>query len=452
MGKLTTSRRDFLKAGTALAIPAFIPASVLGMDGTPPANEKLNVAHIGTGGIARGDARNVAKSDLANVVALCDVALGSDHTATVEEMYPDVPRYTDFRKLFDEMADQIDVCIISTPDHAHFPIAMLAMSLGKHIYLQKPLAHTFEECELLMAAEKRYKVACQMGNQGHSGPNYFQFKAWAEAGIIKDVTKVVACMNSGRRWHKWGEITGYPTGETMPESLDWDTWLGTMEHHEYSELLHPGNWRGWFDFGNGAFGDWGPHILDTVHRFLDLGLPTKITAVKRDTPNEWIFPLASTIRFDFPARGDMPPCEVTWYDGADNRPPEADTPEGKDLETCGKIIYGGDIAFQGAHHGSPLRVVPEEKAAEMADELPEYGEGSEHHLNLLLSAKGEEKPRSSFDITGPLTQVFSLGCIAQRLGGELEFDRETKRFTNNERANALLSMAPRKGWEEFYRL
>jgi len=331
---------------------------------------------------------------------------------------------------------------------------MLAMSLGKHVYVEKPLAHTFQEVELLMAAEKRYGVAAQMGNQGHSGPNYFQFKAWTEAGIIKDVTRVDAYMNSGRRWHGW-KFDAYPTDETCPATLDWDSWLATAQQHPYSKYLAPGNWRSWFDFGNGAFGDWGPHTLDTVHRFLELGLPTEVEALYRDGAKQFIFPLASTIRFHFPERGEKPPVDITWYDGVKNlppRPPELE-PERK-MESCGKIIYSKELIFKGTTHGSPLRIIPEAKMKELGDTLPKVrGKHSDHMRNFLLAAKGEEKTRSSFDVAGPLTQVFLLGVLAQRLGGKLLFDPKTKQITNHDLANQLLAgPPPRPGWEEFYKL
>ena len=304
----------------------------------------------------------------------------------------------------------------------------------------------------MMAAEKKYKVACQMGNQGHSGANYFQFKAWKEAGIIKDVTKVTAYMNSGRRWHGW-TVDGYPE-EPLPEGLDWDVWLGTAPDRPFSGKLHPGNWRSWYDFGNGAFGDWGPHILDTVHRFCNLGMPNKVTAVKRDGPNDYIFPQATTIRFDFPKRGEEPPCEITWYDGTKNRP---DQPEeldgGRKMGNAGKVIYGKDLMFKGGTHGSPLRIIPETKMQDMIKDLPKFEPGESHHKNWVMAARGEAQCRSSLDVSGPLSQMFCLGVIAQRLGGELEFDRETKRITNNKVADALLEgPPPRKGWEEFYKL
>ena len=441
------TRRKFTKAAAASSVFSLIPGKVIG------ANEKVNVAFIGCGAQGAGDAHNVNATKLVNPVALCDVAMGTRHTAGTENKFKGIPKFKDFRKMFDKMSKEIDAVTIGVPDHAHFPISMRAMAEGIHCYVEKPLAHTFQEIELMIAAEKKYKVSCQMGNQGHSGANYHQFKAWKEAGIIKDVTKITSYMNSGRRWHPW-KFDDWQTGEKMPEGMDWDTWLATAPEHPFSKYLHPGNWRSWYDYGNGAFGDWGPHILDTAHRFLKLGLPDKITAVHREGVRNLIFPMGSTIQFDFPAREGEPPCEVRWYDGTKNKPaPPEELEEGRRLENNGKVIYGKDLTFKGTSHGSPLRIIPESKMKDMASSLPKFGGGSNHFMNFVLGAKGEEKTRSPFHISGVLSQVFCLGVIAQRLGGELEFDLKTKRITNNKLADALIEgPPPRKAWEEFYKI
>ena len=210
------SRRSFLKTSAAAStIFSLMPASVLG------ANEKVNLACIGVGGRGGSVARSINATGMVNVVALCDVAMGSKGTRKLEEMFPDVPRFKDFREMFDKMSGKIDAVTVGVPDHSHFPICMRAMAEGKDVYVEKPLAHTFQEIELLMAAEKKYGVSCQMGNQGHSGSNYFQFKSWVEAGIIKDVTHVDAYMNKKRRWHPWGDLDSYES-QPVPDDLDWD--------------------------------------------------------------------------------------------------------------------------------------------------------------------------------------------------------------------------------------
>jgi hypothetical protein len=451
------ARRTFLK-GSAVAVAgvAFVPSHVVAKSknskekGAAP-SDKVNLAIVGCAARGGSIGNWHASTGLCNVTALCDV-----DGRSLDRMggrFKGASKFQDFRKMFDKAGKTFDAMTIGVPDHAHFPISMLAMSQGKHIYVEKPLAHTFQECELMIAAMKKYKVATQMGNQGHSGSNPIQFETWVKAGIIKDITKVDACMNKGRRWHPW-KFDEWQS-ETKPEKMDWDTWLATAPEHPYSKYLHPGNWRSWFDYGDGAFGDWGPHTLDTIHRYLECGLPTKITAVKLIGRRKLIFPMGSTIRFDFPARGKHPALEINWYDGTKNKPPRpADLDKGRRIPGCGKVMYGQDLNFIGGTHSATLSIFPDSKKKALGDKLPRItGRQSNHAQNFLLSAMGKEKTRSSFDISGVLTQVFCLGCIAQRLGGELEFDLKTKQITNNKIANQLLvGNPPRKGWEQYYKM
>jgi predicted dehydrogenase len=467
-------RRIFLKnmivAASASAFPvlpsfAVKAKSKIGADKLKPAGERVNLACCGIGAQGGSDVMDLYKSGYANIVALCDTDMGGPQTLEVLKNFPDVPRFKDFREMLEKMDKQIEAVSVGVPDFSHFPIAMMAMSMGKHVYVEKPMAHTFQETELMMQAEKKYKVACQMGNQGHSGANYHQFKAWTEAGIIKNVTKITAFMNSKRRWHGWN-ISALPAEEPIPETLDWDKWLSTAEFHKFNKDYVQGQWRCWYDFGNGALGDWAAHIIDTSHRFLDLGLPEEINAVKLEGHNAFIFPQASTLSFKFPARGQMPPVEITWYDGQKNLPPlpndfgeavmDTNIPapsSGKIDSKPGKVIYGEGLTFKGGSHATTLSIIPESKAKDMESKLPKYGKGSSHYENFLLACKGKEKCRSSFDVAGPLSQVMMLGVIAQRLKTKLVFDRTTKQITNNKLANDLLvGPPPRKGWEQYYKL
>ena len=252
--------------------------------------------------------------------------------------------------------------------------------------------------------------------------------------------------------------------------MDWNTWLMAIPYHDYSDKYHYGNWRCWYDFGMGALGDWGAHILDTVHEFLDLGLPYEINPVMLEGHNDYFFPMSSTIQFRFPRRGDMPPLDITWYDGINNQPklpngygaseldPNIPTVAGGKMEARklnpGKIIYSKDLIFKGGSHGSTLSIIPEEKAKEMASRLPEVPESTSNHFaNFLLACQGKEKTRSPFEVFGPLSQVFSLGVMAQRLNVPIKFDRNTKVVTNNAFANDMLAgVPPRKGWEDFYKV
>ncbi|HEU5071064.1 MAG TPA: Gfo/Idh/MocA family oxidoreductase [Verrucomicrobiae bacterium] len=458
-------RRSFLKGVLATgALSVVAPRALLAAPG-----EKVKLACCGIGNRGADVVKALHATGLAEVVALCDTDMGAPHTLGVLKMFPNVPRFQDFRQMFDKLGKDIEAVSVAVPDFAHFPIAMLAMSLGKHVYCEKPMAHTFQEVELMMQAEKKYKVAAQMGNQGHSEANYFQFKAWTEAGIIKNVTKITAFMNGARRWHGM-HVDGYLPVQPVPASLDWDVWLNHAPFHPYNKGYVNGDWRSWYEFGNGALGDWGAHIFDTAHQFLDLGLPEEIDAVKLDGYSPLIFPQASTLAFKFPARSSMPPLELTWYDGVKNLPPlPADfggavvdpnipPPTGGNVGLKslppGKVIYGEGLTFKGGTHGSTLQIIPESKAKEMASKLPPVPKSpSNHFKNFLLACKGEEKCRSSFAVAGPLSQVLVLGVLAQRMNTNLKFDRATKQITNNKTANAfLVGPPPRKGWEEFYKL
>lgn len=470
-------RRNFIKNSSLLAGGVLLGNfGMTSCKGKPkprkiPANEKVNLACIGIGNQGGYIIKQLYDTGHCNIVALCDTDMGADHTLEIMNKFPDAPRFQDFREMFEKMDKQIDAVCIGIPDFSHFPATMLAMSMGKHVYVEKPLAHTFNEAELMIRAAEKYGVVTQMGNQGHSEANYFQFKTWVEAGIIKDVTAITAHMNNPRRWHGWdSNIKSMPAGEPVPSTLDWDTWLGTEQWHDYNHDYVNGQWRCWYDFGMGALGDWGAHIIDTAHEFLELGLPTEIDMLYAKGHNKFFFPYSSTIKFHFPERKNMPACDITWYDGIDNLPPvpagygnvelDPNIPAPSDGQiqpsklNPGKIIYSKELTFKGGSHGSTLTIIPEEKAKEMAGKLPEVPKSpSNHYANFLLACKGQEQARSPFSVAGPLSQVFCLGVIAQRLNTKLQFDPVTKQITNNKLANQMLvDTPPRKGWESFYKL
>lgn len=480
MSENKISRRSFLQSAAVLGGAAMMPSIVTGCSCSGKrtsgpkvigANNKVNVALIGIGNRGKEVSKQFISTGLCNIVALCDTDMGAAHTQEIESMCPGVPKFQDFRKMFDKMADKIDAVMVATPDHSHFPICMAAMREGIHVYVEKPLARTFYECELLMEAEKKYGVVTQMGNQGHSEANYFQFKAWKEAGIIRDVTAVTAHMNNPRRWHKWDpKMTNVLKGEPVPATLDWDTWLCGLQEHAYNHDYINGQWRCWFDMGMGALGDWGAHILDTIHEFLELGLPTEVNPLYLKDHNRFFFPMSSTIQFRFPERKGMPALDITWYDGLDNIPavpagygvseldPNIPLVNGGKIQAQklnpGKEIYSRELTFKGGSHGSTLSIIPEEKANDWSGRLPEVpASPSNHYENFLLSVMGKEKPRSPFSVAGPLSQVFCLGVISQWTGESIVFDRGTRQIVNNPLANQLLwGGIPREGWEKFYRL
>lgn len=480
-----SSRRKFIKK-TAAAVGAFtiVPSSVLFAkpevrDNTGKIikprvvapSDKVNMAICGIGNQGGADLQSFNRTGLVNITTLCDVDMGARHTTQNMNAFPDAKKYKDFREMFDKSLNDFDAVSVGTPDFSHFPITILAMSLGKHVFVEKPLTRTFYESELLMEAEKKYKVVTQMGNQGHSEANYFQFKTWVEHGIIKDVTAITAHMNNSRRWHSWDtSMSKFPVNPIIPETLDWDTWLMASQYHEYHEDFINGQWRCWYQHGMGALGDWGAHIIDTAHEFLELGLPYEVDPVKIEGHNKLFFPMATTLAFKFPKRKKMPECTITWYDGVDNVPevpkgygtlemdPNIPAPSSGSLQPInlapGKIIYSKELIFKGGTHGSTLSIIPDEKAKDMESKLPEVPKSpSNHYANFVLGCKGEEKTRSPFEISGPLSQVFCLGVLAQQLNEKLEFDIKKKQITNNKLANDLLVGAPpRKGWEEFYKL
>ena len=478
------SRSDFLKK-SGLAAAGVMMGGMTGSSNLFAAEQqdkkerfarlgKVNIAWVGMANRGREVMREFERTGLANIVAMCDVDPKSKGSQESIKAHPDAKVYTDFRKMFDEMGNKFEAVVVETPDFSHFPCVMLALNQGKHVYVEKPMGRTFLECELMIAAAKRNpNLVTQGGNQGHSEANYFQFREWVKAGIIKDVTHVDAHMNNSRRWHGYDvNIDRYPQAEPIPAGMDWDLWHTTQQFHEFNGKYHPGNWRSWYDFGMGALGDWGAHLIDTIHEFLDLGLPSEITPVKFEGWNTYFFPMSSTINFKFPRRGKMPAMDITWWDGIGNYPPvpegygisemSSDVPmiNGKPAAASavklnpGTIMYSKDLIFKRGSHGATTQIIPEAKAKEMASKLPEVPKSpSNHYENFLLACMGEEKTRSPFEKFGPLCQVFCLGVMAQRLNEKIIFDRETKRIVNNRFADAMLtSTPPRKGWEEFYKM
>jgi len=425
---------------------------------------KVNLAFVGIGHQAKYDFNMFAYyRDLVNVVAFCDTQMGAEHTQSVLKAYPQVPRYQDFRKMFDEHANDIDAVCIATPDFAHFPAAMLAMSLGKAVYCEKPLCNTFRETALMMQAAAKHKVVTQMGNQGHSDANYWQMKTLVANGYVKDVTHIDAymCANN-RRWFKWnGTLREMPGEEAEPAEMDWDVWLSQRPFRPFNHNFIHGDWRCFYEYGTGALGDWGAHLFDAAHEFLKLGLPVRIETVKNDRRTPVVFPMASTVRFVFPARGPgLPECSLTWHDGADNFPtPVAGvTDRAWKRRECGAELHLKDgRVFARASHGAALQLVAggDPRAADVKKTLRDFPKGqSGHYLNFLKAVKGEERANSPFSVAGPLSQVMALGALAQRLAEPtLVFDPAAARFTGHDLANRLLDgPPPRKDWEEFAKL
>ncbi|MDP4680147.1 MAG: Gfo/Idh/MocA family oxidoreductase, partial [Cyclobacteriaceae bacterium] len=305
------SRRLFLKSTSALSAGMMIIPNLYSLS----PNNRLNIAVIGVGG--RGKA-NWSKVPSENIVAMCDV--DDNRAASGYDMFPKAKKYKDFRVMFDEMANEIDAVIISTPDHTHFAATMIAMELGKHVYVEKPLAHNIWQLRTLKKAAKYYKIVSQMGNQGHTTNGIRLVKEWYDSGILGKVKEVHA-------WH--GNITYSPGGyftkpanfppkqQTVPDYLDWDLWQGPVAERPFNSAYAPKSWRGFYDFGNGQLGDWVCHTMDAPFWSLDLGMPHTVEA---DAPNgntkDYSFmPDASVINYEFGKREKKPPVTVKWHQG-----------------------------------------------------------------------------------------------------------------------------------------
>ncbi len=337
MGYKTTRRTFFYGSLLAGAVPAagFGSAPSLKALGYKSPNEKLNIASIGAGGKASSDIHGCADE---NIVALCDV--DDKQAAGIYKQYEKVPKYKDFRKMLDKEGRGIDAVIVTIPDFMHATAAMWCMERGKHVYVQKPLTRTIWEARTLMEAANKYKVATQMGNQGYSNEGTRQAAEIIWNGDIGNVTEV----------HAWTDrpiwpqgLTEIPPPEPVPETLDWDLWLGNAEPRPYTSggkgypnqfngyFYQPFNWRGFYDFGCGALGDMACHILGAPNLALQLGNPTSVECIKKEGVSDFMFPKQSVIRFDFPARGSMPPVKLFWYDGLKQNPEIDGVPKGEFL-------------------------------------------------------------------------------------------------------------------------
>ncbi|MBI2498092.1 MAG: Gfo/Idh/MocA family oxidoreductase [Opitutae bacterium] len=452
------TRRSFLKhaslAAGALAAPAFLRAQ-----GTPARspNNRLNVAIIGVGGMG---AKAVAAMRNENIVAFCDVdeeRAGMAYKMMADE-YPEewarcagAPRFNDYRRMFDAVGNRIDAVTISTPDHMHFPAAMTAITLGKHVYCQKPLTHTVWEARELARAAREKKVVTQMGNQGHAGEGCRILKEWIEAGVLGEVREIQSWTDRPGRF--WPHVKARPDHSKMipvvPSTLNWDAWLGVASERPYDPAYLPVIWRGWWDFGTGPFGDVGCHIMDGAYWALNLGAPTAVEALASGV-SEYGTALATVVTMSFPARGPLPPVKYTWSDGGLMPPlPEALEKDRSLNEEAGTLVIGSKATALCSFYYETVRLIPEAKMREAAPGLPpktiprvEGGPFAE----WLLGCKGGPKPGSNFDYSGPFTEAVLLGNVAIRARRRIEWDAAALKVTNLPEANRFLTKEYRPGW------
>jgi predicted dehydrogenase len=441
------NRRDFLRAASAsVATFTLVPRHVVaGSDSAPP-SEKLNIAGIGVGGQGAGDIGAVANGG--NIVALCDV--DTRHSAETFKKFPDAKQYRDFRKMFDEMAKQIDAVVVATPDHFHAVAAMAAIKHGKHLYCEKPLAHSVYEVRQLMNAAKEHNVVTQLGNQGHSFNTIRDFCEWVWDGAIGNVHTIhcgCEAVNSG--------IDALPKlkeEHPVPPTLDWDLWLGPAQYRPYHPAYLPGSWRGWVPFGNGTVGDWTCHVVDPVFWALDLGLPKTIQAQVKDydfkTQGD-AFPKGEIITYEFPANSKRGPITMHWYSGTERIPQPPEMEKDEHPVKTGAVVLGdkGTIVY-GSHGAGGVRIVPQSKMDTYKKPAKTLPRVKEHHQEWLEAIRNGTKADSDFSYGGPLTEIAMLGVIAIKMAGtKLEYDAKGMRFTNSNEANQYIQPEYRNGWQ-----
>jgi predicted dehydrogenase len=442
------SRRKFLGATAAAAAFTIVPRHVLGGPGYTAPSDKLNIACVGVNGKGQSDIQNVSTE---NIVALCDVdddriakTLREDGVKTPQLLK--AAKYRDFRVML-EKEEGIDAITVSTPDHAHAIIAMTAMKMGKHVFVQKPLTHTIHEARALAKAARETGVVTQMGNQGHASEGARLINEWIADGAIGDVTEV----------HAWTNRPVWPQGidrpETLPSvppTLDWNLWLGPMPWRPYHPAYHPFSWRGWLDFGTGTIGDMGAHLVDQPFWALELGAPSTVEASSTEMKKE-TYPSSSIVRYQFPARGKKPPVKLTWYDSGLRPPRPEELETGRRMgDADGGILYCGTKGklMHGTYADSP-RLIPETRMQEYKRPAKTIPRSPGIHQEWIEAIKSGKKSTTDFSYASALTEMMLLGNVALRAGKEnviLQWDSAAMRITNLESANEYLRMPYREGW------
>jgi len=440
------SRRDFISGSAATAVSLnIVPRYVLGGQGNVPPSEKLNIAGIGVGGQGRWDLDNVSSE---NIIALCDVDW--ERAAGTFKQYPKAKRYRDFRKML-EKETNIDAVVVATPDHTHAVATMMAIKMGKHVYCEKPLTRTVYEARAVAKAARQAGVATQMGNQGMAFEGNRLINEWLWDGAIGPVREVHAW--SDRPTHNgqlfWDQGVDRPKDTPpVPSTLDWDLWLGPAPYRPYHPAYVPFKWRGWWDFGSGGLGDMGIHNLAPVFSALKLGAPTSVHSSSTLVNNETL-PLASTVHYEFPARGDMPPVKLTWYDGG-LRPPMPREHRGNwrvGMIDDGLLFVGDEGKLKCSEYGGSPRLIPEAKMQAYKRPPKTLPRSIGHHKEWIQACKRGGPTRSKFDFAGPLTEAVLLGTVSVRMGGKkLIWDSENMRVTNVPEANEYLHYQYRNGW------
>ena len=425
------TRRGFLCRSAAfgaatLAVPALVEAR------SP--NRKLGVAVIGPAG--RGEAQLEAAGSLENVVAICDV--DERNLAAAAKRYPKAKTYVDFRKMLEATEKSVDAVMVSTPDHTHAPAAAMAMRLGKHCYCEKPLAHSVYEARLLAQLAKEKNLVTQMGTQIHAEDNYRRVVELVQEGVIGPVTEV-------RVWCKvkYGGQKRPAETPPVPKGLDWDLWLGPAPVRPYHPCYAPFRWRNWWDFGTGGLGDFGCHLMDLAFWALKLRRPTTIAAegppVDADASGYDL-----KVDYQYPARGELPPVKLTWYDGEKANDP--DLPKGCNIPAGNMgVLFIGKEGMVRADYGSRT-LYPEQKFKGFKPPQPTIPNSIGHHKEFFEACKTGGPTTCNFHYAGALTETVLLGVVSYRVGKKLEWDATHLKATNCPEADRYLRGSYRKGW------
>ncbi len=446
--KSSTTRRDFIvKSSAVIAAGSSVTApSILIGNGVSP-NDKLNIAFVGIGG--RGGANLGGLSGGNNVVALCDV--DERRAGGNFNKYPDAKKFKDHRVMLDSMDKSIDVVSVSTPDHTHAAACMGALKRKKHVYCEKPLAHSVHEGRALAKAAKEAGVVTQLGNQGHSFGSIRDCVEWIRDGAIGKVHTIHAACSAVHT--RVGQLKHRKDKHDIPKGLDWDLWLGPQEMRPYNPMYLPSQWRAWRPYGNGTIGDWVCHVVDPSFWALELGSPTSVETLEFMEGFDHVnhtdtFARGDRLRFEFPATDKRGPITMYWYSG-DLRIPRPDGSD-RDAPKTGAVIIGDKGIIQhGSHGGGGVRLVPESKNKDYKRPARTIPRVRNHHVDFLDAIRNDRKAGSDFhDYGAPLTELAMIGIISMNFPKQkLEWDGKAGKFTNNKKANEYLNPPARKGWE-----
>jgi predicted dehydrogenase len=454
--KSQSRRKFFFQISTATAGAALMPRIARGQSNSSP-NGKMNVAVIGAGGKGSSDTDSVAQLG-ENIVALCDV--DKNTLAKRGQAYPKAKQFQDYRKMLDEMGKEIDAVIVSTPDHHHAVATAMAIRMGKHAYVQKPLTHSVYEARLLRELAKKHKVATQMGNQGS-----------AERGLRRAVEVIQAgAIGAVREVHVWSNRPIWPQGidrpegeDPVPEHLDWDLFLGPAPKRPFKrDAYHPFKWRGWQDYGTGALGDMACHTANMPFRALKLGYPTEIEA-ESSGMNKETFPKSSKIRFEFPAREGLRALRFWWYDGgwkpsndvaervldhiASTKDKEG-KPRERKLPGSGCLLVGdkGHL-FSPDDYGAQFLLLPQKDFDGFEGPSETIPRSPGHYKEWVEACRGGAAAYSNFDVAAYLTEIILLGCVALQTGKKLEWDGPAMKAKNAPESAKYVKRKYRRGWE-----